>query len=92
MTTIDNMVRELHLSRVDVIKMDIEGAETRALAGAADTIRRMHPMLAIALEHHLNDVDELPVMARHFYPDYKLNFSQCAVWNRMIVPEVAFLN
>ena len=33
-TTIDRVVRELRLPRVDVIKMDIEGAEREALKGA----------------------------------------------------------
>ena len=49
--TIDQIVRELSLPRVDFIKMDIEGAEVRALAGALETLRRDRPHLAIAVEH-----------------------------------------
>ncbi len=37
----------LNLSRVDFIKLDIEGMELEALAGAADTIRRFRPQMMI---------------------------------------------
>lgn len=49
--TIDQLVTEQMLPRVDVIVMDIEGAETDALRGARETIRKFHPFLAIATEH-----------------------------------------
>ena len=40
LTTVDKIVSELDLRRVDFIKMDIEGSEQRALKGAQETIRR----------------------------------------------------
>ena len=51
LTSIDKIVAELGLERVDVIKMDIEGAETRALRGAAATLNHFRPRLAVATEH-----------------------------------------
>jgi FkbM family methyltransferase len=51
LTTIDTIVTELGLPSVDFIKMDIEGAEIRALAGAESTIRRWRPVLSVATEH-----------------------------------------
>ncbi len=48
---IDQLVKELNLPRVDFIKMDIEGAETEALKGAYQTIKKFHPFLAIGTEH-----------------------------------------
>jgi FkbM family methyltransferase len=50
-TTIDMLVEELKLERVDFIKMDIEGAELRALDGGAKVIQRYRPVCAIATEH-----------------------------------------
>ena len=45
--TLDEALREL--PRVDVIKMDIEGAEFRALQGGRDTIIRHHPVIVSEL-------------------------------------------
>ena len=47
LTTIDLLVAELGLSRVDFIKLDIEGAEREALKGASDTIERYRPRFLI---------------------------------------------
>ena len=44
---IDDVVRELGLHRVDVLKADVEGAELIVLRGASDTIRRFHPKLIL---------------------------------------------
>lgn len=50
-TTIDLAVERLRLPHVDYIKMDVEGAEARAIEGAAQTIRRFKPIMSIATEH-----------------------------------------
>lgn len=44
---IDDMVAELKLDRVDLIKMDIEGAEIQALEGARATLLRDRPRIMI---------------------------------------------
>ena len=49
--TIDNEVEQLGLDSVDFIKMDIEGAERFALRGAAQTISRFRPRMAICVYH-----------------------------------------
>ena len=48
-TTLDNWQRERNLGRVDVIKMDIEGAELPALQGGLGLIQRFRPTLIIEL-------------------------------------------
>jgi len=50
LTTIDKIVQELQLPRVDFIKLDVEGAEVRAVVGAREVIRRFHPRLAFDSE------------------------------------------
>ena len=57
--TIDDLVAQKQLSRLDFIKMDIEGAELEALKGAEDSIRRYRPKLAISVYHHLPDFWEI---------------------------------
>lgn len=44
---IDQIVRELNLSRVDAIKIDVEGAEVLVLRGALETLKRFHPKLVV---------------------------------------------
>ena len=46
---IDDVVRELGLKRVDVMKVDVEGAEYSVLRGSLETLRRFHPKLAVEL-------------------------------------------
>ena len=51
-TTIDNIVEEMCLRRLDLIKMDIEGAEESAILGAVKTIKRFSPKWTIASYHN----------------------------------------
>jgi FkbM family methyltransferase len=46
---LDDIVRESGGSRVDVIKIDVEGAELLVLKGAGDTLDRFHPVVAVEL-------------------------------------------
>ena len=59
LTTIDKIVEELQLERVDFIKMDIEGAERKALVGARNTLAKLKPRLALA-GYHLEDDQTKP--------------------------------
>jgi FkbM family methyltransferase len=58
--SIDDLARERRVSKVDFIKMDIEGAEYDALAGAQDVLQRFRPRLAISLYHRPSDFVTIP--------------------------------
>lgn len=47
--TLDQFVTDKDISRVDFIKIDIEGWELRALEGARNTIKRDHPVLMLEM-------------------------------------------
>ena len=49
--TIDQWVNENNISKIDFIKMDIEGAEIEAIEGAQETIQKFKPNFAIASYH-----------------------------------------
>jgi FkbM family methyltransferase len=53
--TLDTFVEQHNIHSVDVIKMDIEGSELRALRGMVDAINRFRPSVLIeVLDEHLN--------------------------------------
>jgi FkbM family methyltransferase len=69
--SIDDLVASENLSRVDFIKMDIEGAELSALKGAYKTIKRFKPKLAISVYHKLDDMIIIPEYIHSLNPDYQ---------------------
>ena len=54
--SIDEYVSENNIEKVDFIKMDIEGAEMKALKGAEQTLIKHRPQLAISIYHSNNDM------------------------------------
>lgn len=62
--------------RVDFIKMDIEGAELRALVGGEETIRKHRPRLAICIYHDISHFASIPAwiddlgLGYRFYLDH----------------------
>jgi len=90
---IDTLVQELGLDRVDFIKMDIEGAEVRALRGARQTLRRFHPRLSVAVYHEWDHPIEVPKAAREGWPDYQVECGPCdAPERRLVRPDVLYLH
>jgi FkbM family methyltransferase len=76
LTTIDRLTAELALARVDFIKMDIEGAEQKALMGAAATLARYRPRLAVCVYHLADDPVRVPFLVRQMAPGYRMA-AQC---------------
>lgn len=75
-TDLDSFVVEQNLSRVDVIKLDIEGAEAAALKGMEKTLRRFRPRLMIAAYHNgMKDLLILPRLLDELCPGYRLYFA-----------------
>lgn len=59
-------------TRVDFIKMDLEGWELHALQGAQASILRDHPILAISAYHHPLDFVRIPRFVRSLRTDYDI--------------------
>lgn len=78
--TLDAVVERLALPRVDVIKIDVEGAEASVIAGGGVTLRTMQPILLMELNDHAlraqgNSADELLATLRDAFGYEALNFS-----------------
>lgn len=70
-TTIDKIVAELKLEKVNFIKLDIEGAERNALAGATEVMKNHRPRMAVAAYHERDDLEVLPRIALTAQPAYE---------------------
>jgi len=88
LTTIDKIVAELKLPRVDFVKMDVSGSEANAIAGARETIRKWKPRLAISTEYNWQDQFDIPKAIRNIRGDYQMQCQQCLEINGRIQPDV----
>ena len=79
-TTIDALVAELHLARVDFIKMDIEGAERHALEGGKGTLALHHPRMAISAYHLPDDPDAIAGTVSKAFPGYTFDCQHARVF------------
>lgn len=79
--TLDTLLSELRLSRVDLIQMDVEGHEVNVARGWNETIRRHKPMVFIEVHKRIGKraiVDllrflDLQGYRRAFYVDRRVN-------------------
>ena len=69
--TIDGVAADLGLERVDFIKMDIEGAERRALTGASNVLKRWAPRMAICTYHAEGDAEAIEQIVHGARPTYQ---------------------
>ena len=68
--TLDKLFESL--SKIDYIKMDIEGQEVQALCGAANILKNKAPKLMISGYHKLSDFWEIPCIIKQINPRYKI--------------------
>lgn len=66
---------------VTFIKMDIEGAELKALQGARETIIRNKPRMAICIYHKPVDLYEIPQYLLSLVPEYRFKVRQYTSMN-----------
>jgi FkbM family methyltransferase len=81
MTTLDSFVEENKLSKVDFIKMDIEGAELNALKGAHELLEKFKPTILLEVcretcerfEYTVNDLWDL--LSQYGYRAFKIGYT-----------------
>lgn len=76
-TSIDEVVGD---DEVTFIKLDVEGAELETLKGAANTIKKHKPRLAICVYHKPEDIVEIPKYIKELVPEYKLYMRHYYRW------------
>ncbi len=90
LTTIDKLVAELNLEKVDYVKMDIEGAEPNALRGGAETIRKFKPRMSLSVYHAPDHPVTIPRIVRETVSSYKIECGPCAEANYGVRPDVLY--
>lgn len=71
-TTVTPLDEELKGEEVTFIKMDIEGAELKALEGCQNHILKHKPKLAISIYHSAEDFYSIPKYIKELNPQYKI--------------------
>jgi FkbM family methyltransferase len=61
--TLERLLVQLAIPRIDFLKMDIEGAEFQAVEGALPVLHQNHPRLAITTYHRPFDYEVLRALA-----------------------------
>jgi len=69
---LDTIVDELGLDKVNIIKLDTEGAELKILQGALSTIKRHRPRLTIAAYHYSTESEEIVEWLRKNTPSHHI--------------------
>lgn len=72
--SIDDYISKNNIEKINLIKMDIEGAEQQALIGSTMVIRKHKPKLAICLYHKPSDISEIPETILNIDSSYKFDF------------------
>ena len=80
----------LGLDRVDLIKMDIEGAEGNALSGARATLAKHRPRMAIATENLTEQQHTIPELVSKLNLGYRARAGCCMRFQEEVRPEVFF--
>ncbi|MCF8034430.1 MAG: FkbM family methyltransferase [Desulfarculaceae bacterium] len=93
--SIDDLVDELGLDRIDFIKMDIEGAERNAIRGGRNTIKKCRPRMALSAYHLPDDPEVIPREVYQAIADYKFSCTHASIdykglLHSHIVPAVYF--
>ncbi len=77
---LDDLVIEGRIAKVDFIKLDVEGSELAALRGAAASLHRFKPKLAVSLYHNPDDYFEILEYLNGLGIGYRFYLAQYTMW------------
>ena len=71
--SIDDFVKTESLNRLDLIKLDVEGAEPEVIGGGVESIRKFRPQIAVSIYHKLEQFFEIPLYLNEQLSDYRFH-------------------
>lgn len=90
LVSLDSLAVREEVAGPGLVKMDIEGGEMDALAGARELIRRSRPVLAIAVYHGLDNAMECRKLVLEADPAYDVWFRGMWAWDGPPRPHMMF--
>ena len=90
LNTIDAIVSQFNLARVDYLKVHVEGAEMKAIIGARQTISSHKPRIAVTPFHMKEDQRDIPTFIRSIRGDYSMECGPCTKEYNQLRPEMLF--
>lgn len=69
-TTIDEAKQNFGIEKIDLIKLDVEGAESQVLQGAEKSIAEDRPQLAVSIYHSVEDFVSIPLYLNKVLENY----------------------
>jgi FkbM family methyltransferase len=88
LTSIDKLVAQLQLPRVNYIKMDIKGATAKALMGAKGLLASSRPRLALSTEELEDNPAEIRSVVLSLQPAYQMACGLCSIGALKVNPDV----
>lgn len=73
--SLDEFIKKKKITKVDFVKLDIEGFEINALKGMKYTIKKFTPTIAVAIYHTNKDFYQIPELILEYNKNYKLYFN-----------------
>jgi len=90
---LDEILEGLGISKVDFVKIDIEGGEREALKGARNTLQKSKPTMMLDAYHLPDDPVVLPALIREANRDYRDSCPVCSVTrDHSVVPHAILFN
>lgn len=77
---LDDLVINGRIPKVDFIKLDVEGSELAAMRGAAASLHRFKPKLALSLYHNPDDYFEIIEFLHGLGLGYRFYLGQYTMW------------
>ena len=99
--TLDDFCDRLNITKIDVIKLDVDGSEAAVIDGGKKTLQKFHPIIVMELAPYVYENETIFISMVNSLKDlnyrfYHLNGKKIAKQNtdeiRLLVPEGAGLN
>ena len=79
--TIDAFCSEYGIQKIDMVKMDIEGAEIKALKGARTAINKgIIKKCAVCVYHNVGDAEKIEKILSNYRKEYAEGYIMSAIW------------